>query len=43
VTYLLLKVRNHLDGMKIDDSLSLTTLQPDIQKLANAHRAQETN
>jgi hypothetical protein len=44
VTYLLSKLRNRLgDVMTVDLRLSLTTLQPDIQKLASVHQAQGTN
>jgi hypothetical protein len=40
---LLLNVSNNLDVMKIGDGLSMTTLQPDIEKLVNAHLTQETH
>jgi hypothetical protein len=44
VTYLLTKVRNRLDVVKRSDlGLSLTTLQPDTQKLASVHQAQATH
>ena len=33
--YLLPKVHNHLDTVRIVDLLSLTALKPDIQKLAS--------
>jgi hypothetical protein len=40
---LLPKVRNRLDVMKrADFRLSLTTQQPDIQKLAGVHQTQGT-
>jgi hypothetical protein len=43
MTYLLSKVRNRLDIVKSDDlHLSLTSLQPAIQKLASVHQAQGT-
>jgi hypothetical protein len=43
VTYFLSKARNRLDVVRGDDvRLSLTALQPDIQKLASVHQAQGT-
>jgi hypothetical protein len=43
-TYLLSKARNRLDVVWGDDvRLSLTALQPDIQKLASVHQAQGTH
>jgi hypothetical protein len=43
VTYLLSDVRNRLDVRRDDLRLSLTALQPDIQKLASVHQAQGTH
>jgi hypothetical protein len=43
VTYLLSKVCNHLDVKREHLCLSLTTLQPDIQKLASVHQVQGTH
>jgi hypothetical protein len=44
VTYLLPKVRNVFDFVTIGDvRLSLTTLQPDIQKLRSVHQAHGTH
>jgi hypothetical protein len=44
VTYWLSKVRNRLDVVKRNDlRSSLTTMQPDISKLASVHQAQGTH
>jgi len=44
VTYRLSKVSKHLYGVKRGDlRLSLITLQPDFQKLADVQQAQETH
>jgi hypothetical protein len=44
VNYLLSNVRNSLDVAKRDGlRLSLTTLQPDIQKIASVHLTQGTH
>ena len=44
VTHLLLKVSNCLDAVTSDNlNLSLTTMQPEIQKLASVHQAQRTH
>jgi hypothetical protein len=44
VTYMLSKLHNRLDVVKRGDlCLSLTTLQPDIQRLASVHQAEGTH